>query len=85
MEGYKKDWTWTETKEGTEIKEVMSRDDRLFSAIVLADSASPALENAYEALRKYVQPPHCLMTSANNFHQESITCRMRRSQSMRLV
>jgi hypothetical protein len=54
MEGYKKDWTWTEMKEGKKVKEIMSRDDRLFSAIVLADSASPAVGNAYEALRKYV-------------------------------
>ena len=71
MEGYKKDWTWTETKEGTEIKEVMSRDDRLFSAIVLADSASPALGNAYEALRKYVLPQLYPQIFANIFIQNT--------------
>lgn len=54
MEGYKNGWLWTETRDGKEIKEEMSREDRVFSAIVLADSLYPACQHAYEALKKCV-------------------------------
>lgn len=56
MEGYRKSWTWSSTPGTSDEpqREDMSRDDKLFSAIVLADAAGPACKAAFEAVERCV-------------------------------